>query len=456
MAKATAKAPRLTAGRRLTVRFVGLAPDGAAVAAVGGETLAVRYAIPGEEALVEVVRGGPQALGRIVALQRKSSEATTPRCPHFGRCGGCQLQHMTLEAQRRHKTALVAAALRAAGVREEQVLPCTGGEPWTYRSVLRAAFDRREQSTIAGFFGWGERRLHNIEVCPIQHPTNVRILTVVRAAVAELGLAPYDRRSGRGLVRALLALSASSTGEALAVLSTSAPLPDRMLFVRAVLDRVPGLVGLLLTVRPGRSTAFFGPGVTLLWGREYVEEEILGLRVRLTATSEGLPNPGAMPYLLEAVVAAADLTGDEQIFDPFAETGVLLLALAQRVRRAVGVVADRRAMDAAWATATHNGIANAVFYTRDPARVLAKLHGRGERTDVVLAAPPGEGLPEALAAALATIGPPRVVYAGRSLPVTARDLTTLRRAGYRPAAVRPVDLSPQTGHVHAVIALRRA
>jgi len=456
VARPGVRGTRLEAGRRLTVRFSGLAADGAAVAQVGAASIAVRYAIPGEEALIQVVRTAPAPLGAIVAVQRKSPDAVIPLCPHFGRCGGCQLQHMALPGQRREKRALVVTALREAGVPEEAVRPCTGGEPWGYRSLLRATFDRRGQAVIAGFFGWGDQRLYNIGTCPIQHPTNVRILDVVREAVRSLGLPPYDRRHGSGLVRGVLGMTGQVTGEALAVLSTAGPLPDRMAFVRAVLDRVPGLVGLLLTVQPGRSSAFFGRSLTLLWGRDYLEDEILGLRVRLRADVPLLPNPGALPLLLEAVAQAGEVNGSEQVVDAFAEAGLLTLALAQRVRRSVGVVADRRAMTEAWATAQRNGIANAVFYTRDPAKVLAKLYQRGERTDVLVAGPPGEGLPEALLDVLATAGPRRAVYVGRSLAVTARDLVRLRRAGYRVLSVQPVDLFPQTGHVHVVVALHRA
>jgi 23S rRNA (uracil1939-C5)-methyltransferase len=443
-------------GRRLTVKFSALGLDGAAVARVGQAALSVPYAIPGEEALVEVVQALPVPRGKMVALQRKSPDAQTPLCPHFGRCGGCQLQHITVQGQRRHKTAMVTAALREAGVRADQVRPCRGGEPWAYRSMLRATFDRRGQMVIAGFHGWGDPRVYNIETCPIQHPTNVRILEVVRDAVRALGLEPYDRHSHRGLVRAVIGMTAHATGEALAVLSTAGSLPDRMAFVRAALDRVPGLVGLLLTIQPGHSTAFFGRSVTLLWGRDYLEEEVLGLRVRLHPRAEMLPNPRSLPLLLEAIVEAAELRGDEQVVDTFAEMGLLPLALAGRVRRTVGVVPDRRTMSEAWATAAQNGIANAVFYTRDPGRVLTKLHERGERTDVVLLAPPGEGLPDPLLEALAAVGPRRIVYIGRSLPVTARDLARLRRAGFTVSHVQPLDLSPQTSHVHCVVALRRA
>jgi len=432
-----------------------MAVDGAAVAAAGPGTLAVRYAIPGEQAHVEVVRIGPAPLGRIVALERRSPEATVPRCPHFGRCGGCQWQHITPEGQRRFKTAMVVETLKGAGVREDLVSACVGGAPWAYRNVLRATFDRRGEAVLAGFFGWGEQRLYNIDTCPVQHPTNVRILQVIRDAVRTLGLAPFDRQRRTGVVRGLLGVSGVATGEALAVLSTAVPLPDRMAFVRAVLDRVPGLVGLLQTVQPGGSTAFFGPHLTLLWGRRYLEDEILGLRVRLAPPSSLPPNPGALPVLLEAVARAAELRGDDQICDVFAESGLLPLALAQRVRRAVGVVTDSAAMKDAWAAAARNGIANAVFYTRDPAKVLVKLHRRGERSDVILAGPPGEGLPEALVEAVVATGPRRLVYIGRSLPVTARDLIRLHRAGYMVAAVQPVDLDPQTSHVHTVVALRR-
>jgi len=446
-------APPLEVGRRLVVTFSGLAPDGAAQAPVDRRILSVRYAIPGEAALVQIVERDPLR-AEIVALQRKSPEAAAPRCPHFGRCGGCQLQHISLEGQRRHKTAMVIAALAGAGVTAAQVRPCRGADGWAYRSVLRGAFDRRGSETIAGFYGWGDRRLYNIETCPIQHLTNTRILEVVREAVRTLGLAPYVA-PGRGLVRGVLAMTGHATGEALAVLSAAAPLPDRMAFVRAVLDRVPGLIGLFLTVQPGRSTEFFGPGVTLLWGRAYLEDEILGLRVRLHPRSEIPPNPRALPLLVEAIIEAAALSAEEQVIDLFAGSGLLPLALAARVRRAVGVVSDRRAMEEAWATAARNGIANAVFYTRDPGKVLAKLHERGERSDAVVAGPSGEGLGDELTATLAALAPRRLVYVGRSLHITARDLARLRGAGFTVEWAQPVDLFPQTSHLRTVVALAR-
>ncbi len=455
MAKARARDSRLEVGRRLPVKFGGLAVDGAALARVGQATLAVRYAIPGEEALVEVVRTGPALAGNIVTLQRTSPDAAVPLCLHFGRCGGCQLQHIGIAGQRRFKTAMVAATLKPAGVPAQAIRPCTGGEAWGYRSMLRATFDRRGDVTIAGFFGWGDPHIINVEACPTQHPTNVRILKVVREAVRTLGLAPYDRRSGRGMVRGVLGMTGYVTGEAVAVLSGATPVPDRMAFVRAVLDRVPGLVGLLQTVQPGRSTAFFGRNVGVLWGRAYIEDEILGLRLRFSPKSVVLPNPGSVATLAEAIVAAGELRGDEQVFDAYAEAAVLPLVLAPRVRRIVGVVPDRETMEEAWAAAARNGIANAVFYTRDPARVLLKLHGRGERSDVLLAGPPGEGLPRALLDALATAGPRRMVYVGRSPTVAARDLVRLQRVGFTVQSVQPVDLFPQTSHVHAVVALRR-
>jgi len=445
----------LRPGTQLTVTFSAMAPDGAAVARVGRVRLAVPYGIPGETAVVEVTQTSPVLRGRIVGLMRKSPDAAVPPCPHFGRCGGCQWQHIALDGQRRLKQAMVVEALRGAEVEPPAVAPCVGIEPWTYRTVLTATIGGRAGVPVAGFHTWGGGAVVPVESCAVQHPTNVQLLHAVRDAVAALRLPPYDPQARRGLVRGVVGLTAAATGEALAVLSTTGPLPDRMAFVRALLDRVPGLVGILLTVQRRPLPRLLGPRLDLLWGRPFVREELLGVRWRLDPRLPVLPSPRALELLFETVREAARLRGEEQVLEAFAEGGVLTLALAACVRRAVGVVADREAMTAAWATAAANGIANAVFYTRDPGRVLVKLHRRGERSDVLVLAPPGAGLPAELGPALQAAGPPRLVYVARSLRALAEDLRRLRGWGYAAGAVRPLDLFPQTSHVHTVVALER-
>lgn len=443
-------------GERLTVRFSGVDPDGSASVRLGPVHLSVPFGVPGEEAVVQVTKGGRRAEARLVALLRKSADVTAPRCRHFGRCGGCQWQHLLPELQRHLKTRLVKDYLKDhADLRIELIADTVGGEPWGYRNALRVFFAERGGAPVLGYHALGSGRVLDVSECPVQHPTNEGLLRAAREAVRGLGLPIYDRATGKGLVRGAAGLVSFATGEALLTLSSRAPLPDPTALVHALLDSVPGLVGILNTVQPKSSPELFGPRIRLLWGRDHIEEDIAGLRVRLRPATELPANPRGMALFLDAIVRAADLRARETALDLDAQTPLATLALARTGEAATGVAPNPQSAADAREAAAWNGVTNATFSARDPLAILAAL-ARRRRPDVVLVAPHGPGLAPATIAAVVAAGVRRVVYVARSLPVAAADLVTWRRAGYAAALVQPVDLLPQTSRVHLIATLRRA
>jgi 23S rRNA (uracil1939-C5)-methyltransferase len=442
-------------GERLTVRFSGVDPDGSASVRLGAVHLSVPFGVPGEEAVVEVTKGGRQAEARLVALLRKSPDVVAPRCRHFGRCGGCQWQHLIPELQRHLITRMVKDYLKDhADLRRDLVADASGGEPWAYRNALRVIFAERGRELVLGYHVAGASRVLDITECPVQHPTNEAVLRAARDAVRGLALPIYDRAAGSGLVRGAAGLVSFASAEALLTFSSIAPLPDPTALVHVLLDKVPGLVGILNTVQPKPSAELFGSRLRLLWGRDHVEDEIAGLRVRLRPTTELPANPRAMALLIDAIVRAADLRAGETALDLDAQTPLATLALARTGDAATGVAPHHRSVGDAWDAAGWNGVTNAMFSTRDPLAVLAALAAR-RRPDVVVVAARGPGLAPATLAAVVSAGVPRVAYVARSLPACAADLVAWRRAGYAVALVQPVALLPQTSRVHLVAALSR-
>src|SRR3989441_401779 len=282
----------LRAGQKLTLSFRSLNLDGAGVAVAGPLRVTVPFALPGEEAIVEITRGGRRPEGKIVSLVRKSAHAAVPQCRHFGVCGGCQWQHLSYDAQLEHKTRLVRAHLGdvlqgAGGVVREAV----GAAPWEYRNRVQAAFALRRDKVVVGYHTLGgDLRVINVQECPIQHGDNVHLLRAARDAVTELGWPIYDHDTGRGLVRGVIGQVGMHSGEAMLVLCTGSEVPDRMALVRAVRDRVLNLTSLLLSVQPAHTSELLG-SIRLLWGRAYIEDEIARLQLRLYATAAGPPHP---------------------------------------------------------------------------------------------------------------------------------------------------------------------
>ncbi|MDQ7842521.1 MAG: 23S rRNA (uracil(1939)-C(5))-methyltransferase RlmD [Armatimonadota bacterium] len=448
---------RPRAGQQLTVTFRAMDPEGPATAPVGNHLVAVPFAIPGEEAVVRIVRGGDPARGRIAALLRKSPQAATPRCRHFGLCGGCQWQHLSDDAQRHYKVQLVRDVLaRLLEGTAAEVLPAVGGGVWRYRNRLQAVFAVRRDRVVAGYHGGGEdRRVINIRECPIQQAGNVAALEAVREVVSRLRLPIYDHVAGGGLMRGVIVQGALATGETMIVLSATDDLPDRMEVVRAIREAVPGVTSLYLSVQPRHSAEPLGR-VTLLWGRPYIEDEIAGLRLRLYPEPSLPPNPGAIPVWLEAIAAALAVRSGDTVLDVACEDGLVPLWLASRAARVVGIAPTREAMHRAWEHAQINGVHNCVFYTRAPERVTEKLRARGERFDAAVVTSRRRPTSPEVFAALGGTGVRRLAVAGTSLRLLERDLWTARAAGFAVTGIQPVDLLPQTSRVHCVVALRRA
>jgi 23S rRNA (uracil1939-C5)-methyltransferase len=445
---------RLVRGHEVVVRFDRMGPTGEAVATVGGIEVAVPYAAPGEEArvrIVDVERG--RARGQLVGLRVASPRVVRPRCPHFGRCGGCQWQHLDYRAQLEQKTELVAAALRRGTATRPPpgraisaaVAPTLGWDPpWEFRGALEAAVGWRDDRQVLGFFRWGGAGIVEISQCPVQHPANVAAMNAVRAAWEAFG-------SVTDAVRGLVTRAAAATGEVMLGLSVSRrlSLEERAAVVRALLDGVPNLVGVMEVPVPRRGHQVTGRRTDLLWGRPYVQEDVAGVRFRVPLLAEFPVNLRALPGLIEKILAALDASSSDAVLEPDAGIGGYTLHLALAAARVLGVTTPDQ-FDQAWENARLNGMANCAFYTRDPARALEKALRKGPVRAAFLH-PAGTGLALHLPDALRRSGVRRVAYLGRALVALARDTELLERKGFRIREVQPIDLSPHTSRVHALI-----
>lgn len=444
----------LRPGQQVSLTFRSVNLDGAGVGHIGRLQVAVPFALPGEEAIVQITHGGGRPEAKILTLVRKSPHAEVPRCRHFGVCGGCQWQHMNPDAQLAQKTHLVRTHLASlvqdtgAVIRE-----AVGLSPWEYRHRLQAAVAVRGEKVVAGYYVPGDDlRVINVQECPIQHPENVRLLHAARDVVAALGWPIYDRETGRGLMRGVIVQVGVQSGEAMVVVCASREVPDRMALVHALRERVANMTSLLLSVQPAHTPELLG-SIRLLWGRLYIEDEIAGLQWRLYANAAVPPNPKALSLWLQAIAHGLSLGPSHTLVDVACEEGLVALSLASQAAQVIGIAPDREAMHRAWENARRNEITNCIFYTRSPAGVLAKQRARGVHLDAAVVASRGRPIEEAVFAEAAAAGVARLVCTGHSLGMLAHDVAAARAAGFRPVEVQPVDLLPQTSRIHAVVTL---
>ena len=375
------------------------------------------------------------------------------RCPYAKKCGGCQMQNLRYEDQLRWKQAQVQ---RQIG-RFCRVQPILGMEnPLHYRCKVQAAFAPVHGRTVSGIYQSSSHILVPVEHCMIEDEGAQRIVADVRRLMPKFRVTPFDEDARRGVLRHVLVRRGWATGQYLAAIVSFTPVfPSKRRFAEALVRLHPELTTVVLNVNRQRTSMVLGSEEHVLYGPGFIEDELCGLRFRISASSFYQVNPPQAERLYRAAIGMAQLTGKESVLDAYCGVGTIGLAAASQAGRVTGVELNPAAARDAAENARRNGVKNARFYAGDAGEFLRETAGAGEKIDVVLMDPPRAGSSEEFIDALAELAPSRVVYISCNPETQVRDCRLLRNQGYRVKVVQPVDMFPHTDHVETVALLER-
>ncbi len=442
------------------LEITGLGEAGEGVGRAARMAVFVPGGVPGDHLQVRITEVRRNyARGAVTAVLRPSPARVEPACPVVTACGGCQLQHIAYPEQLRLKTRLVRDAIeRIAHLDPGVVKDAIGaGAPWGYRNkalfpVGLSLTPTGRPRVIAGLYARGTHRVIDAPGCLIQHSVNNEILAAARRLVETFGYSVYDERTGRGLVRHILARVARRTGQAMAVLVTNGRhLPRGEAFARELMAAAPAVVSVAQNVNQARTNVVLGDETRILAGRPAIEDELGGLRFLISPRSFFQVNPSQAEVLYARALGYAGLTGRETVVDAYAGVGTIALYLARHAAAVIGVEVVPEAVEDAKANAQLNAIENAEFRCGSVEEVAQGLLAEGLRPQVVVLDPPRKGTGLPALEAFARMAPDRIVYVSCNPATLARDLAALASRGYALREVQPVDMFPQTSHVESVI-----
>ncbi|HEV8200822.1 MAG TPA: 23S rRNA (uracil(1939)-C(5))-methyltransferase RlmD [Candidatus Polarisedimenticolia bacterium] len=446
----------LIPGATLSLDIVDLARGGRGVGRHEGFVVFVPGALPGETVRARIRKvhraWADAALLEIVASSRDRRKAP---CPHFDRCGGCDLQHLAEAGQAEAKRLQVVEALRRIGTLGEVAVDPVRrpGPPLGYR--FRMDFDWRRQGgrDVLGLHRRGAaEEVIAVDPCLLAGPVTTGIAAWIGPAAARAGLSALDAARDRGLLRRLTVQEARGTREVLVTFDTGRGDPPALpALAQELVRRFPRVVGV---VRREHARDGHFLSASILAGRDTLEEELDGDRFRIPAGAFFQPNPeGSLEMRRAAVEALAPSPGD-RVLELFSGVGFLSVAAARCGARVTTVESDREATAAARENLRRAGAGETEILHGDVTRLLADLMRR--EWDAVLLDPPRTGLAPEAARLLAGLAARRVVYVSCDPGTLARDLGILVRQGsWRIASVVPFDLFPQTQHIEVVAALKR-
>ena len=454
------------------VTISDVAAEGKAIARVNGMALFVPFAVPGDVVDVQVSRRRSSFMeGYVTRVVRPSPQRVAPFCAHYGVCGGCRWQPLPYPEQLRCKQRQVEEQLaRIGSFRNLRVNSIAGAEKTTfYRNKLEFTFSHRRWLTpeevasgaplcdpqALGFhIPLKFDKVLDVKRCYLQaDPSNEVRLSVKKFAV-DNGLEFFDLRAQTGLLRNLI-IRTSGAGEVMVIVVFYKNDEERIAMLMQHLQRsFPGVTSLLYVVNGKRNDAIGDQEVVRFAGRDYIAEEMEGLRFKIGAKSFFQTN-SEQAYKLYCIVRRfAQLSGSEVVYDLYTGTGTIAAFVAKSAKRVVGVEYVKEAVDDARANARLNGIGNAAFYAGDMKDVLtASFVAQHGRPDVAILDPPRAGIHPDVAQALLKAQPQRIVYVSCNPATQARDMAILSTM-YDVTDVQPVDMFPHTHHVENVVGMK--
>lgn len=388
---------RLAEVEELEGRVEKLVAGGEGLVRFEGIPIFVPRSAPGDLLRLRLVERRPSyARAEIVEILEPGAGRRTPPCPHYERCGGCDLQHLDDTLQLRLKAEAVGENLRRLGGLEmPSDVTVVAGEPWGYRLRAQLHVAAGEGGTEIGFYARRSHDLVSVDRCPILVPE-------LEKQLPDLG------RRVHGTTHRRLDVAAGEGGR----WACSPP--------------IPGLPRGELRLEVGDFTYLY------------------------TASCFFQGHRQLLPRLIElALGPAEDGDGDGEAYDLFAGVGFLSLPLCRRYRRVVAVESDRVAARMAKKNARRNGIANLEV---QPQAVESWIQTLPQGAARVLVDPPRVGLSARMRQRLLERRPRRLTYVSCDSATLARDLKILRR-GYRLVSLALIDMFPQTGHLETVVQL---
>ena len=375
------------------------------------------------------------------------------RCPYAKKCGGCQMQNLRYEDQLRWKQAQVQ---RQIG-RFCRVQPILGMEnPLHYRCKVQAAFAPVHGRTVSGIYQSSSHVLVPVDHCRIEDEGAQRIIADVRRLMPKFRVTPFDEDARRGVLRHVLVRRGWATGQYLAAIVSFTPVfPSKRRFAEALVRLHPELTTVVLNVNRQRTSMVLGSEEHVLYGPGFIEDELCGLRFRISASSFYQVNPPQAERLYRAAIDMAQLTGQESVLDAYCGVGTIGLAAASQAGRVTGVELNPAAARDASGNARRNNVRNARFFAGDAGEFLRDAAAGGEPFDVVLMDPPRAGASREFLEAVCAAAPRRVVYISCNPETQARDLRFLTSHGYRAERAQPVDMFPFTHHIETVVLLSK-
>lgn len=265
----------------------------------------------------------------------------------------------------------------------------------------------------------------------------------------------YDPKTNTGFIRNVDVRRSNKTGKIMVILVTrKKDRPDLPDLYALLTEKIHDINGISMNYNPHQTDKVWGKYDTLLWGVDYLTEEINGLKFQISPQSYFQFNSLQAPVVRDLAIKEADIQPDDVVVDAYSGVGTIGLLAAEKAKEVRGIETVMASIRDARENAKINKIDNAKFFKGNVDQVLARWNEQGLKPDIVFVDPPRKGLSKGFINTLAQMKVKKLVYISANPATLVRDIKEAAKYGYHCDHITPIDLAPQKSEIKSVSLLQ--
>lgn len=455
---------------------VGLGSNGEGIIKQDGMVVFVPYTLVGEKVRYKVLKVTSKCVyGKVLEILTPAEMRVRVNCPVFGKCGGCQLQHVKYMNQLKIKEETVETCFKkVANLNVKVKSTVKGDNQFRYRNKLQLPVAYTSKGTVIGFYAENSHRVVPIDDCLINAPWTADVISAFKQYIEEFDIKGYDEQTGTGELREITVKDVKGNLIITAVVLNE-NIRGRARMFEILKDHLKYKFSLYLNVNSDNTNVIYGDKFILIHGAPEYSGDMLGVRYKIGVQSFMQVNNSVCSKLYSAVRDVVDADENTVVIDAYSGAGLLTALLAKNAKRAMGIEIVPEAVKCANELARQNNLQHKISnYLGKCEDILPDIINKEKEYNskiCLVLDPPRKGCDIKVINSIIKSNIDKIVYVSCKPSTLARDvglivgslevvngeIKRVENPNYRyeVSLVRPFDMFANTKHVETLVCLAR-
>ena len=453
------------------VKIIDTANKGKSITKYQDRVIIVENGVPGDICDILIYKKRRKYWqGEIKKIHKFSKQRTSPKCEHFGTCGGCKWQNMNYNAQLKFKEKEVLNNLERIGNisinKYKNIIGST--KSYFYRNKMEFTFSNKrwltkkeiasnikiEEKNACGFHVPGMfDKVIDLNNCYLQKDPSNKIRLSINTFARKNNLSFFDIRKQKGFLRNLIIRTSTTNDLMVIVQFFEKNITKINLLMEYIKTSFTEITSLLYTINQKANNTIYDQKIICYHGKNYIQEKIDHLIFNIGPKTFFQTNSEQAALLYSKTKELAKIKKNDIIYDLYTGTGTIAQYVASSAKKVVGIDSVKEGIDAAYVNAKQNNINNCIFYTGDMKDIFSEnfIEENGF-PDIIITDPPRDGMHKKVIDQILKIKAKKIVYVSCNSATQARDIYLLKEL-YKITNIQPIDMFPQTHHVENIVVL---